>query len=239
MRRRDPHLRPRGRSRRHLTRDVEATRRRLLDAGRQLFADHPFDDVTVRDICRHAGVNLALVNYHFGDKLGLYSAVMSEVIDAIREFNALAMNAPEGSSPDARLQRFIRAFLQRIFETKGEGSWVHKFIQHELNRPTEAVQRIMEEAIVPRLRYLSAAVTELLDCTPDDPRVMQCVGSVHGLCLVYSRMLLAPKLKLVAPDLTPPERPGVEAAVAHVTAFSLAGIKAMRSTGDTIGVRVV
>ena len=87
------------------------------------------------------------------------------------------------------------------------------------------MNRIIEEAIVPRLRYLSAVVMELLDCAPSNPRVMQCVGSVHGLCLVYSRMLLAPPLRVVAPDLTPGSAPGLESAVEHVTKFSLARIR--------------
>jgi len=221
----------RGRSARNLTRDVADTRRRLLDAARRLFADHAYDDVTVRDICREAGVNLALVNYHFGDKLGLYDAVLSDVIERIREFNAVAMNEPADSPPEHRLRVFVQAFLERIFQAHEADGWAHKIIQHELNRPTDAVNRIIEEAIVPRLRYLSAVVTELLGCEPNDRRVMQCVGSVHGLCLVYSRMLLAPKLTVVAPDLAPPGgRPDFNTAVEHVTKFSLAGIRAMRST---------
>lgn len=221
----------RGRSQRRLTRDVEATRRRLLDAGKELFSERAFDDVTVRDICRAAGVNLALVNYHFGDKIGLYHEVMNEAIAAIRQFNASAMNAPPGSSADERLAHLVRAFLQRIFEQQDRETWVHKLIQQELNRPTPAADRIIEEAIVPRLRYLAAAVVELLACSPQDPRVMRCVASVHGLCVVYSRMLLAPRLKIVAPDLTsaPIE---FESAVQHVIAFSLAGIRAMRSSAS-------
>jgi AcrR family transcriptional regulator len=228
VRKSGPRSTARGRSTRHVTRDVADTRRRLLDAARRLFADHAFDDVTVRDICREARVNLALVNYHFRDKLGLYDAVLSEVVERIREFNAVAMNEPADTPPEHRLRVFVHAFLKRIFESHAEDGWAHKIIQHELNRPTDAVNRIIEEAIVPRLRYLSAVVTELLGCAPSDPRVMQCVGSVHGLCLVYSRMLLAPRLRLVAPDLTPGSAPVLESAVEHVTMFSLAGIRAMR-----------
>jgi AcrR family transcriptional regulator len=229
MRKRVPRSVVRRRSERHLTRDVEATRRRLLDAARKLFAEHAFDDVTVRDICRHAGVNLALVNYHFGDKQGLYLALMNEAIAAIRQFNDVAMHAPEGSVAEERLRHFVRAFLQRIFKHHEDQGWVHKLIQQELNRPTDAADRIIQEAIVPRMRYLAAIVTELLGCLPKDPRVMRCVASIHGMCLVYSRMLLAPRLTVVAPDLTPTEPFEVETAVEHVTAFSLAGIRAMRS----------
>ena len=107
---------------------------------------------------------------------------------------------------------------------------MHKLIQHEINRPTDAAARIMEEAIAPRLRYLAGVVTELLACPLNDPRVMRCVASVHGLCLVYSRMVIAPdRFRALVPELVPTsERLTIDATVAHVSAFSLAGIAAMR-----------
>jgi AcrR family transcriptional regulator len=230
MRRRRSRPRPRGWSEGRLTRDTAATRARLLDAARQLFAEREFADVTVRDICREAGANLALVNYYFGDKLGLYLEVVNEAIASVREFNALAMNAPAGSTAEDRLRHFVRALLQRVFEYRGADGWVHKLIQHEINRPTDAAARIMEEAIAPRLRYLAGVVTELLACPLNDPRVMQCVASVHGLCLVYSRMVIAPdRFRALVPELVPAsERLTIDATVAHVSAFSLAGIAAMR-----------
>jgi hypothetical protein len=189
----------RRRPERRLTRDVAATRERLLDAARSLFAEHGFEDVTVRDICREAGAN----------------------------------RAPAGSSAEERLRRFVRALLTRVFEFRGEQGWVHRLIQHELNRPTDAAARIMKEAIAPRLRYLAGVVTELLECRLNDPRVMPCVASVHGLCLVYSRMAIAPdRFRALVPELVPDLPPvallTLDAAVAHVTAFSLAGIRAMR-----------
>ena len=48
-----------------------ATRARLLAAAGRLFADRGFKKVTVREICRAARANVAAINYHFGDKLGL------------------------------------------------------------------------------------------------------------------------------------------------------------------------
>lgn len=155
--------------------------------------------------------------------------MLSEVVERLREFNAVAMNEPAETPPEHRLRVFLHAFLQRIFEAHQADGWVHKIVQHELNRPTDAVNRILQEAIVPRMRYISAIVVELLGCAPNDARVMHCVGSVHGLCPVYSRMLLAPRLSVVAADLTlPGGRPDFDAAVEHVTQFSLAGIRAMR-----------
>ena len=66
-----------------VTRDTE-TRDRLLKAAERLFADRGFKKVTVRDICRAARANVAAVNYHFGDKLGLYREVLQSAIDGMR-----------------------------------------------------------------------------------------------------------------------------------------------------------
>ena len=205
-----------------------ATRRRLLDAARRLFAERGFADVSVRDIVHEANANIALVNYYFGDKLGLYLEVVNQAIAAVREFNTLALTAPEGCGAEERLRLFVRGLLYRVFELRGVDSWVHRLIQHELSRPTELATRILQEAMAPRIRYLADIVAELLSCPKKDPRVMHCVASVHGLCLVYSRIVLADRFKAVMPDLAADGPLDVEDAVAHVAAFSLAGIRAMR-----------
>ena len=57
------------------------TKARLLDAAAGVFARHGFRDAGVREICAAAGVNQASVNYHFGSKEGLYSAVLQDAYD--------------------------------------------------------------------------------------------------------------------------------------------------------------
>ena len=47
-------------------------RERILSAAGQEFALNGFEAATVRDICLAAGVNVAAVNYYFGDKRRLY-----------------------------------------------------------------------------------------------------------------------------------------------------------------------
>ena len=64
-----------------------STRERILDAAERLFAAQGFHAVSVRDITAAAGVDVALVNYHFGGKHALFEDVFmrrAEVLNAER-----------------------------------------------------------------------------------------------------------------------------------------------------------
>lgn len=58
------------------------TKAKILDAAEQLFAEHGFKETSLRTITSKAGVNLASVNYHFGDKKSLVRAVLSRYLEA-------------------------------------------------------------------------------------------------------------------------------------------------------------
>jgi AcrR family transcriptional regulator len=58
-------------------RDRAATRQRLLDAARRLFAEHGYEHVTVRMIAAAAGANVALINRYFGSKSELFAEVLA------------------------------------------------------------------------------------------------------------------------------------------------------------------
>ncbi|NAS22692.1 TetR family transcriptional regulator [Herbidospora sp. NEAU-GS84] len=60
-----------------MTRDREATSRRILEAARDLFAAHGYDQVTMRMIAAEAGANVALVNRYFGTKAALFAEALA------------------------------------------------------------------------------------------------------------------------------------------------------------------
>ena len=51
-------------------------RGRILSAAGQEFAEKGFEAATIRDICTLATVNVAAVNYYFGDKHRLYLSLI-------------------------------------------------------------------------------------------------------------------------------------------------------------------
>lgn len=59
-------------------RDAAATRRRLLEAARDLFAERGYEGTTVRSIAERAGANQALLFRYFGSKQGLLTEVLAQ-----------------------------------------------------------------------------------------------------------------------------------------------------------------
>jgi AcrR family transcriptional regulator len=67
-----------------MRKDTLETRRHIVDAAEQLFAEHGVDNVTLLDIARAAGQkNRNAPQYHFGDKAGLINAVLDKHSDLI------------------------------------------------------------------------------------------------------------------------------------------------------------
>jgi TetR/AcrR family transcriptional regulator, regulator of cefoperazone and chloramphenicol sensitivity len=211
----------------------QATRSRLLQTARRLFPERGYQGVGVREICRGAGANIAAVNYHFGGKLGLYTEVVQAAIDVLRETNEAAMQAPPGAPGDERLRTFLRVFLRNLIG-KGRGSWIHKLMSRELDDPTPALNLVVEQAIRPRLEYLSAVAAELIGCDPADQRVWHTVASIQGQCLIYLRNPIGTRLASMWPA-TPLE---IDAVADHIAEFSLAGIRAIAQTRPGVDLAV-
>ncbi|WP_143296580.1 helix-turn-helix domain-containing protein, partial [Burkholderia pseudomallei] len=56
---------------RQASRQSGGTKARILDAAEDLFIEHGFEAMSMRQITSRAAVNLAAVNYHFGSKEAL------------------------------------------------------------------------------------------------------------------------------------------------------------------------
>lgn len=57
----------------------DSTRQALIAAGIHLFANKGFSEVSNRQLSSAAGVNQALIGYHFGNKDGLYQAIFEQI----------------------------------------------------------------------------------------------------------------------------------------------------------------
>src|SRR5258708_34560593 len=59
----------------------EDTRRRILETALDLFSAHEYEGASTRQIAEGAGVNLPAIQYYFGNKEGLYRAVIGDIVE--------------------------------------------------------------------------------------------------------------------------------------------------------------
>jgi len=116
-------------------RDPAATRQALVQAGAELFSERGFDGVSTEDVASRAGVNKALISYHFRGKRGLYEAVIGSVFEEI----AGRLEVMEASAGDARA---VLAGILATFESLAR--------EHQ-GFPTLFLREVLETGLSPRV----------------------------------------------------------------------------------------
>src|SRR5580704_2404132 len=196
------------------------TRTKLLDAAGQGFAESGFQAATVREICARAGVNIALVNYHFGDKLELYTEVLRHSVGASGNGvinQAMASTAP----PQEAFRELIHAMLLRVCRGDRPG-WHFQLMMHEFAQPTPAMAIVIDETMRPVYDRFRELIGHMLDLPPEHDRVRLSTHSVISRVVHYKHA--GHIVSRVWPDLElNPER--IEQIANHITDFSLAGIR--------------
>ncbi|MCE9607347.1 MAG: CerR family C-terminal domain-containing protein [Planctomycetia bacterium] len=179
------------------TAGLEDTKVRVLEAAGRIFAERGFRNATVRDICQAAHVNLAAVNYHFGDKERLY-------IESVKLAHRMRMQQvpmpdwPEGTPAAVKLHGFVYAFLCRVLADDGQG-WESQLMMRELAQPTAACEELVREYIRPHFALLQRIIDDLVAPTTDEAERHRIGFSIVGQCLHYRiaepivRLLISPE----------------------------------------------
>ena len=200
---------------------ADDTREKVLRAAEEMFADRGFYGATVREICLRAGVNVAAVNYHFGDKLTLYTEVLRRLA---RTLDVEAAMADRGAPPEELLRTIIRMRLRSVCASE-HPHWPFRMLLHEWVQPTPAMDRVAHETLRPMYDRLRAIVGAILGAPPDDEKTRLCVHSIIGQAIHYVQG--RPILALMWPELQmTPEQ--VDRIADHIADFSLAYLRQCR-----------
>jgi AcrR family transcriptional regulator len=133
-----PAARPRGPRRQ----GGRSTRERILDAAEKLFAQRGFHAVSVRDITQSAGVDVALVTYHFGGKQPLFEAVFMRRAAVLNEerLRRLETVVERAAPRPPRVEDIIDAFTHPLLDrsARGGSGWKSYFaLIAQINNSTE------------------------------------------------------------------------------------------------------
>jgi len=101
-------------------RDAQRAREVILDAAEAVFAQHGFDGARIDAIAKASGYNISLLFQYFGDKLGLYAAVLQRAHRETTELQAKVLGpglADETITSHAQgLRAFLETAVQATFE---------------------------------------------------------------------------------------------------------------------------
>jgi len=194
-------------------------RHRILSAAGQEFAEHGYEAATVRDICLAAGVNIAAVNYYFGDKRRLYI----ESVKHAHQQRAAEVPLPEASGRPAeeRLHDFIDTTLQRMLGFS-EQPWQVRLMLREVLQPTEACREMVEDYVRPHFAVLVSILDELCQGRLPQSELRRVAMSIIGQCFLYRAAgdvvgMLVPRAEIHS--LHTPKQ-----LADHITRFSLAAL---------------
>lgn len=197
------------------------TRERLLKAAIEVFSESGYDGATVRAICRRADVNIALVSYHFGDKLALYRAVIRFVTNSDARMELISRAIHDQADPKESLRQLIRGLLERMIAKHNQSGLHFRLMLNELANPTTVLTDEIEATIRPLYDHIRTAVGGILQLPPDDVKTRLCTHSLLGQVThyIHARPILArlwPEMKF-SPEQT-------EMIAHHIADFSLAYI---------------
>jgi TetR/AcrR family transcriptional regulator len=124
----------------------------LLETARSLFLSRGFAPVTIRQIAAAAGSSPATIHYHFGDKLGLYRAMLeaaiAPVIEALQRMGAVSPGA------EIDLEEVIGLYTRML----AANPWVPALIVQEVLTEGGQFRELFIEQFAGRLAPLFMAV---------------------------------------------------------------------------------
>lgn len=193
-------------------------REALLLAATTLFAEQGVDATTTREICTAAGLNPGAIHYHFGDKDGLYRAVLLGPIEAMSA--GFAGFDDPGLSLREALQRLLTPFMDAGTDPLQQA--VMRLFLNETQRPSAVFTQTIRDAIAPHHHAMARLFARHLGLPEPDAR---CHQLVYGLlAMAHDYCMNRPFMELLTPGWL--DEPGaLQAALHRLVGWGLALIE--------------
>lgn len=197
----------------------ESTKIRIIEAAGPIFASVGYENGTVRDICKAAGVNVASIKYYFGDKKNLYL----ETVSYARKSRADRYPFPkwdDQTPAEEKLYAFVSSLLRRLTAMQ-DAPWQVNLLMRELMKPNEACRMIVHEHFQPMFQELLRLIDQLAVAPLQEEDRLKIGFSIIGQCLHY-RYGTAVMDIMVSPGVR--SKFEIEQIADHITKFTMQGL---------------
>lgn len=161
------------------------TRRVILDAARDLFAQHGYAGTSIRQIAAAAEVDPALVHHYFGPKESLFRAALDI---PIRPAELVGSIFSEGL--EAAPERLVRTFLG-VWDDAQTGSAMASFLRTAVGQETAAglLREFFATSVLPAV---AARISERHEPAEAQLRVSLVASQLLGLALTRRLLKVEP-----------------------------------------------
>ncbi|KIA91831.1 transcriptional regulator [Pedobacter kyungheensis] len=102
-------------------------RQAILEAAEKLFCETGYEGTSTRQISKESGANMAMINYYFGSKEGVFVEIMNERIASFA--SQLKIINEDKISALEKLHKVIEGYVNRILNNTA----FHKMMHRELS----------------------------------------------------------------------------------------------------------
>jgi AcrR family transcriptional regulator len=176
------------------------TRTSILIAAEKLFSEQGYEGTSTRQIAREAGANMAMINYYFGSKDGVFTEIMT---NSIKEFNMqlISINEDKVSSME-KLKKVVNRYVYRILNNIPFHRMMHR--EFLLAQRPEIFCR-MKDAMAINLNMIEGIINEGIDngsFKKIDVRMLiaTITGTISNVAVFPSKITAGSKLDINIPE---------------------------------------
>jgi AcrR family transcriptional regulator len=172
----------------------DATRDALIRAAVDIFGHDGFDATGTRAIAEAAGVNQAMIAYHFGGKAGLYRSALEFIVEQVRQTIGPLLDGIDAELADERVEvspaRCLELLLQMldafvvIVTSEQSGPWA-RLILKEQQDPSEGFDILYDGFMNQALGLIARLAARARRMEPDSDAANLLAFSLVGQVLIY------------------------------------------------------
>ncbi|MBE7173885.1 MAG: TetR/AcrR family transcriptional regulator [Williamsia sp.] len=128
----------------------------IMQKAIELFSTYGFDNTPIRELCQRAGVNIAMINYYFGSKEGLFEAIIEYKSHYMKEL-LQGLQADTSMTEMEKVNLLIDQYVNRIWSHP----LFHKILHQEMmlkSRPE--VNRIIEKMFSRNMQFIKSILED-------------------------------------------------------------------------------
>jgi len=210
------------------SRGTSATKERILDAAETLFMEHGFEATSLRLITAAASVNLAAVNYHFGNKEELFQAVLTRRLDPMNQERVALLDRYEGESAPGPVacERILAALfipaLRLARDPERGGSNFLRLLGRAYADPAPFIRQFLSDQYAQMIARFKSAFGHALPHLP----ARELSWRLHFIMGALSYTLAGTDALKIIAELNPLETDNDEILLRRLAPFLLAGLTA-------------